>query len=153
MVRIRLRRVGKKKQPSYRVVIADSEFPRDGRFIEIIGFYNPRTDPVTVEIKADRALYWLGQGAQPSDPVARLLHKEGILAQFEAIKKGEPLPEPAAEQAEAETEEGAEVEAQAAPEAAIDAEGETEAEAATEAEAEDASETEAEPEEETETEA
>jgi len=86
MVRIRLRRTGKKKQPSYRVVVADVEAPRDGRFIESIGYYNPRTDPLTVEINAERALYWLSQGAQPSDAVARLLRKQGILAQFEASK-------------------------------------------------------------------
>jgi len=82
MVRIRLRRTGKKKQPSYRVVVADVEAPRDGRFIESIGYYNPRTDPLTVEINAER----LSQGAQPSDAVARLLRKQGILAQFEASK-------------------------------------------------------------------
>ena len=92
MVRIRLRRTGKKKQASYRVVVADKESPRDGRFIEIIGHYNPRTDPPTVVIKADRALYWLSQGAQPSDPVARMLEKQGVMAQFAAYKRGEPLP-------------------------------------------------------------
>jgi len=107
MVRIRLRRTGKKKNPSYRVVIADSEFPRDGRFIENIGVYNPRTDPPTIKIQADRALYWLSQGAQPSDPVTRLLQKEGILAQFEALKTKEPLAEATAEQVAEETEEKA----------------------------------------------
>ena len=94
MVRIRLRRTGKKKQASYRVVVADSESPRDGRFIENIGFYNPRTDPPTVEIKADRALYWLSQGAQPSDAVARLLRKEGILPEVEMLVGEEPAAEP-----------------------------------------------------------
>ena len=79
MVRIRLRRTGKKKQPSYRVVVADSESPRDGRFIEILGHYNPRTDPPTIEIDADRARYWLSVGAQPSDAAARLLVKVGAL--------------------------------------------------------------------------
>jgi small subunit ribosomal protein S16 len=83
MVRIRLRRTGKKKQASYRVVVADSEAPRDGRFIENIGYYNPRTEPPTIEIKADRARYWLSQGAQPSDPVARLLRKAGILPEID----------------------------------------------------------------------
>jgi small subunit ribosomal protein S16 len=92
MVRIRLRRTGKKKQASYRVVVADKESPRDGRFIEIIGHYNPRTDPPTVNIKADRALYWLSQGAQPSNPVAHMLKKQGIWAHFEAYKRGEPMP-------------------------------------------------------------
>jgi small subunit ribosomal protein S16 len=69
MVRIRLRRVGLRKQPSYRIVVADRESPRDGRYIEIIGFYNPRTEPITMELKEDRALYWLSVGAQPSEPV------------------------------------------------------------------------------------
>jgi small subunit ribosomal protein S16 len=92
MVRIRLRRTGKKNQASYRVVVADKEAPRDGRFIETIGHYNPRTDPPTVVIQADRALYWLSQGAQPSSPVARMLKKQGIMAHFEAYKRGEPLP-------------------------------------------------------------
>ncbi|MGI5917918.1 MAG: 30S ribosomal protein S16 [Anaerolineae bacterium] len=84
MVRIRLRRVGAKKQPSYRVVVADQRSPRDGRFIEIIGNYNPRTDPPTVNIKEDRALFWLSQGAQPTEAVQRMLEKEGILAKYQA---------------------------------------------------------------------
>ena len=91
MVKIRLRRMGKKKQPTYRVVVTDSRSPRDGRFIETIGFYNPRTEPSTVEIKADRALYWLSQGAQPSDAVARLLRDKGILDRFARLKEGEDL--------------------------------------------------------------
>ena len=106
MVRIRLRRTGKKKQPSYRVVVADSESPRDGRFIENIGFYNPRTDPPTIEIKEDRAQYWLSQGAQPSDAVARLLRKKGVLQGPEAAKGGEATeatPEPTAEAEEVES--------------------------------------------------
>jgi len=80
MVRIRLSRVGAKKQPSYRVVVADQRCARNGRFIEIIGHYNPRTEPSTMVIKEDRARYWLDQGAQPSDPVRRMLDKLGILA-------------------------------------------------------------------------
>jgi small subunit ribosomal protein S16 len=91
MVKIRLRRMGKKKQPSYRVVVADSRSPRDGRFIETIGFYNPRTEPPTVQIKEDRALYWLSQGAQPSDAVARLLRNKGTLDRFARLKEGEDL--------------------------------------------------------------
>jgi len=93
MVRIRLSRVGAKNQPSYRVIVADQRSPRDGRFIEIIGHYNPRTDPPTVVIKEDRALHWLGQGAQPSDPVRRMLDNLGILAkmgQTEAIAESDP---------------------------------------------------------------
>ena len=79
-VRIRLRRTGAKKQASYRVVVADVRSPRDGRFIENIGHYNPRTDPATFEIDDERARYWLSQGAQPSDAVARLLEKKGLIA-------------------------------------------------------------------------
>ncbi len=122
MVRIRLRRQGAKKQPTYRVVVADQRSPRDGRFIENIGFYDPRTDPPTIRIKADRALHWLGVGAQPSDPVLRMLKKEGIWQQFKGI---EFEPEAEAEavadisEAEAETIEADEAEAEApeAPEA------------------------------------
>jgi len=79
MVRIRLRRQGAKKQPSYRVVVADQHSPRDGRILENIGFYNPRTDPETVSIDVERARYWLSVGAQPSESVARLLKKQGLL--------------------------------------------------------------------------
>jgi len=91
MVKIRLRRMGAKKQPSYRVVVADSRAPRDGRFIEVIGFYNPRTEPETVKIKEDRALYWLNVGARPTEAVTRLLKKQGALDRFERLKQGEPL--------------------------------------------------------------
>ncbi|MHB1294379.1 MAG: 30S ribosomal protein S16 [Anaerolineae bacterium] len=88
MVRIRLCRVGAKKQPSYRVVVADQRSPRDGKFLEIIGHYNPRTEPNTVVIKKDRALYWLGHGAQPSEAVARMLRSEGIVAENAGAKGG-----------------------------------------------------------------
>src|SRR5262245_7632289 len=91
MVRIRLRRVGLKKQPSYRIVVADRESPRNGRYIEIVGFYNPRTEPVQMDIKEDRVLYWLSVGAQPSEPVARILQKTGTQARFERMRKGEPV--------------------------------------------------------------
>jgi small subunit ribosomal protein S16 len=91
MVRIRLRRVGLKKQPSYRIVVTDRESPRDGRYIEIIGFYNPRTEPITVELQEDRALYWLSVGAQPSEPVERLLVKNGTRTRLERLRKGEPI--------------------------------------------------------------
>jgi len=83
--------MGKKKQPSYRVVVTDSRSPRDGRFIETIGFYNPRTEPPTAQIKEDRALYWLSQGAQPTDAVARLLRNKGTLDRFARWKEGEDL--------------------------------------------------------------
>jgi small subunit ribosomal protein S16 len=78
MVRIRLTRVGAKKQPHYRVVVADQRSPRDGRFIEIIGNYNPRTEPPTMVIDQERALYWLRRGAQPSEAVQRILDKTGV---------------------------------------------------------------------------
>jgi len=79
MVKIRLRRVGAKKKPSYRLVVADSRSPRDGAFIEIIGHYNPLTDPETLVIDEEKALHWLSQGAQPTDTAARLLTKAGII--------------------------------------------------------------------------
>jgi len=78
-VRIRLTRVGAKKQPSYRVVVADSRSARDSRSIETIGHYNPRTEPIEVSIDADKAKQWLAKGAQPSDTVARLFRSAGIL--------------------------------------------------------------------------
>ena len=79
-VRIRLTRTGKKKQPSYRVVVADGRAPRDGRYIEQIGRYDPRQEPSVIEINQERANYWLQNGAQPSDPVRRLLQIAGVLA-------------------------------------------------------------------------
>ena len=91
MLRIRLRRVGGKKQPSYRMVVAESTSPRDGKFVEIVGFYNPRTEPETITVKEDRVLYWLSVGAQPSDSLARLLKKAGTLARFERMKAGESV--------------------------------------------------------------
>jgi small subunit ribosomal protein S16 len=89
MVKIRLRRTGAKKQPHYRVVVAESRSPRDGRFLETIGHYNPRTEPPTMEIDAERALYWLSVGAQPSEAVRRMLDKMGIMSQVPAVRKGE----------------------------------------------------------------
>lgn len=167
MVKIRLRRVGAKKQPHYRVVVADSRSPRDGKFIETIGHYNPRTEPPTMEIKADRALYWLSVGAQPSEAVRRMLDKLGILEHFAAFKRGEvtleaPVETPvdeaepveaeeaaeevAVEEEEAEEEEGAEEEE--SPEAEEeDAEEEVEEEESPEAEEEGAEEETAEEEE------
>jgi len=87
MVKIRLRRVGSKKKPSYRLVIADARAPRDGAFINIIGYYNPLTDPETVVIDEEKALNWLGQGAQPTATAARLLSKVGIMEKFKPIKE------------------------------------------------------------------
>jgi small subunit ribosomal protein S16 len=91
MVRIRLRRVGSKRQPSYRIVVADSRSPRDGRYIEIIGFYNPRTEPATMTIDEGRALYWLSNGAQPSETVDYILKTLGTLDRLARLKAGEEL--------------------------------------------------------------
>jgi small subunit ribosomal protein S16 len=82
MVKIRLMRVGKRKQPSYRVVVADSRSPRDGRIIESIGHYGPRQDPSVVSIDSDRAVYWLEKGAQPSNTVRKLLQISGAWSAF-----------------------------------------------------------------------
>jgi small subunit ribosomal protein S16 len=87
MLKIRLRRVGARGEPSYRVVVADSRAARDGAFVEIIGNFNPRTDPETIVIKEERALHWLRQGAQPSETTARLLGKAGILEKFKPVKE------------------------------------------------------------------
>ena len=78
MVRIRLHRTGKRKQPSFRVVVADQRSPRDGRFVEILGNYNPLTNPSQIDLDEERALYWLAQGAQPSLSATALLKRTGI---------------------------------------------------------------------------
>jgi small subunit ribosomal protein S16 len=88
-VKIRLMRVGKKKQPTYRVVVADGRSPRDGRFIEIIGQYAPRQDPSFCEINAESALAWLRKGAQPTEQVQKLLTAQGVWAQYET-ERGKP---------------------------------------------------------------
>lgn len=87
-VKLRLRRMGKKKQPIYKVVAADARSPRDGKFLESIGLYNPLTDPHTVDIKEDRALYWLNKGAQPTETVKSLLRQRGITLKRELFRKG-----------------------------------------------------------------
>ena len=79
MVKIRLRRMGAKKQPTYRFVVADARSPRDGRFIEILGHYNPRTEPRTVVVNDEKAKAWLAKGAQPSETVRRLFAERGIM--------------------------------------------------------------------------
>ena len=79
MVKIRLRRMGAKKQPTYRFVVADAKSPRDGRFIEILGHYNPRTEPKTLVVDQEKAKQWLEKGAQPSDPVRRLFAEIGLV--------------------------------------------------------------------------
>ncbi len=91
MLRIRLRRVGLKKQPSYRMVVAENEWPRDGRFLEIVGRYNPRTHPETVEVDEERMYHWLKNGAQPTESVAQILKKQGTLGRFERVQKGEDV--------------------------------------------------------------
>jgi small subunit ribosomal protein S16 len=85
-VKIRLKRVGKKKAPSYRVVVADSRSPRDGRIIENIGWYNPLVEPSAIKIDEERALRWLKVGAQPTESVTSLLKRTGVLERFEQMK-------------------------------------------------------------------
>jgi small subunit ribosomal protein S16 len=86
-VRIRLARHGKKKAPFYRLVVADSRSPRDGRFIELLGTYNPMTDPADVSIDEERALHWLSKGALPSDTARALLRKAGVLEKLPGAKR------------------------------------------------------------------
>ncbi len=78
MIKLRLRRMGSKKRPFYRIVVAEHSSPRDGRFIEIVGHYNPLTEPATVVVKEERARYWLSVGAQPTETVAGLLKRAGV---------------------------------------------------------------------------
>lgn len=85
-VKIRLKRMGAKKSPFYRVVIANSTAARDGRFIDSIGYYNPLTEPPTIQIDEAKALQWLGNGAQPTDVARTLLKKQGVLERFETVK-------------------------------------------------------------------
>ncbi|EZP78013.1 30S ribosomal protein S16 [Geobacillus stearothermophilus] len=87
-VKIRLKRMGAKKKPFYRIVVADSRSPRDGRFIETIGTYNPVAEPAEIKIDEELALKWLQNGAKPSDTVRNLLSKQGILEKFHNLKYG-----------------------------------------------------------------
>jgi len=91
MVRIRLRRIGLKNQPSYRIIAADKESPRDGRFLEILGSYNPRTEPFTFQVNEERIYFWLKNGAQPSESVLQLFNSVGLMKRFERVKTGEPM--------------------------------------------------------------
>ncbi|UCC50094.1 MAG: 30S ribosomal protein S16 [Anaerolineaceae bacterium] len=91
MLRIRLSRTGKKKQASYRVVVADIEAKRDGRVVERLGYYNPLTEPIEYRIQEDRALYWLSVGAQPTDAVRRLLEAQGTMSRLQRLRGGENL--------------------------------------------------------------
>jgi small subunit ribosomal protein S16 len=101
VVKIRLMRVGKKKQPTYRVVVADSRSPRDGRIIEAIGHYQPRLEPSGVSIDNERAVYWLEQGAQPSEQVKKLLELTGAWSEFSGEEPKAKLEQPAATPTEA----------------------------------------------------
>lgn len=91
MVRIRFRRMGLRGQPSYRIVAADKETARDGRFLEILGFYNPRTEPATINVKEDRVFHWMKNGALPTESVGQVFRSSGLLDRFERFKKGEAL--------------------------------------------------------------
>lgn len=91
MVRIRLRRVGSRNQASYRVVVADKEMPRDGRYLEIVGHYNPRTEPSTIVLKEDRVFYWLSVGAQPTESVDSLFRQTQLWDRYERFKAGEDV--------------------------------------------------------------
>jgi len=90
LLKIRLRRTGAKKQPSYRLVVAESTSPRDGTFLEILGHYNPLTEPTTLVIKEDRVKDWLERGAQPTDRVARLLSTRGLVPMPTYVPTAEP---------------------------------------------------------------
>ena len=116
MVKIRLMRVGKRKQPSYRVVVADSRSPRDGRIIEAIGHYGPRQDPSVVSIDSDRAVYWLEQGAQPSNTVRKLLQISGAWSTF----TGEAPPAAATTPAQAKSKATPAASVKATPAASVD---------------------------------
>lgn len=138
MLRIRLRRVGKRGQAYYRVVVADQRFPRDGRFLESLGAYDPHATPPASNLDADRARHWLSKGAQPSEAAEKILRRAGIL-------NGAAVADaPAAAEAEAETQAAAPAEAEAEAAEEPSAETETEAQATDEAPAGE-SEAEAEP--------
>lgn len=92
-VKLRLRRMGKKRQPIYKIVAVDARAPRDGKFIEAVGSYNPKTNPHTVDVNVERALYWLNVGAQPTDTVRSLLRQTGVTLKRELIKRGLSLDE------------------------------------------------------------
>ncbi len=86
-VKLRLKRMGAKQRPFYRIVAADSRAPRDGRFLEVVGTYNPITNPAEIKIDEERAMYWLGQGAIPTDTVRNILTKNGIMKKYAESKK------------------------------------------------------------------
>ncbi len=88
-VRIRLKRMGAKKRPFYRIIVADARAPRDGRFIETLGTYNPLTEPAEVKLAEDKVRLWLARGAQPSDPVRDILKRQGLLGSGSAVAESE----------------------------------------------------------------
>ena len=100
MVRIRLRKMGLRHQPYYRIVVADRESPRDGRFLEVVGTYNPRTEPSTILVQEERVYHWMSKGAKPSESVERLFNQIGLKDRFDRLKKGEK-PETILEEAKA----------------------------------------------------
>jgi small subunit ribosomal protein S16 len=116
LVKIRLKRMGAKKRPFYRLVVADSRSPRDGRFIELLGFYDPLPNPATVKIDADKVREWIGKGARPSDAARALLVEQGILARVPRTFK--PAPESRATSSAASETPGAAEEVEAAEDAA-----------------------------------
>jgi small subunit ribosomal protein S16 len=134
LLKIRLRRTGQKHQPSYRIVVADKDSPRDGRFVEILGHYNPRTEPVTFEVKEDRVKHWFSQGAQPTETVHRLLHSRGIIDVAPPQRDTKPSKVEREAAAKAAADAKAAAEAKAAEEAAAAAAAEAAAAAATETE-------------------
>jgi len=103
MVRLRLRRVGSKAQPSYRIIAAEKEAPRDGRFLEILGMYNPRTEPATIKLDEGRVYDWLSKGAQPSESVVQIFRSAGTSERYARYQKGEALETLLAEATAAET--------------------------------------------------
>ena len=107
MVRLRLRRIGLKGQPTYRVVAADKESPRDGRFLEILGHYNPRTKPATVHLNEERVYHWMKNGALPTESVEQVFKSAGVLDRWERFKKGEAVDVLVKEAEQAETIRGA----------------------------------------------
>ena len=109
MVRLRLRRIGLRGQPTYRIVAADKESPRDGRFLEILGVYNPRTQPATIHIKEDRVYHWMKNGALPTESVEKVFKSAGLMERWERFKNGEALDVLVKEAAAAEAVRGASV--------------------------------------------
>jgi len=119
-LRIRLRRMGRKKAPTYRIVVAENTMPRDGRFVDILGHYNPRTEPMTIVVDDEKARNWMAQGAQPTDTVRSLFKRAGVFggkpAEAEAAPQATTPAEPAAEEKQEEKQEEKPAAAEAAPE-------------------------------------